>query len=304
MTIRAYLRGTRYVLGETEVGYGDIPRLPELAASYGLAMNAGLWGWGAIHSTKRSLPDLAAESCQQTLRATSQKPDALIACATRVDESSDEHGTFQAALLTGAGLNDVAYYGQNLNRCLNLIAALDTAAAFVRAGRHRSVLVVTVDAVADGAAGISQFALYSDGAASCLVTAEPGDEDGCYEILDCAAAQDPRTMDSASQISSDLARVVNERLLTEAGLKLADIAALLHLNLFKPLVVMKEMQAGFGTSQLYLDNIPRLAHCFAADPLINLSDRQGLGHIETGQRCLMAASVPGARAGILLQRVR
>lgn len=307
MLTRAYLRGVGYVLGEIEVGYAGIPRLPELAASLGLAMNPGLWGWGTVRVTGRGLPDLAAASCRATLTACGLAPgavDALVCCATRVPGQADDHGGFLSAMLTQLGLDDIACYGQNLNRCLNLIAGLDTAAAFVRSGRHRRVLVVTVDAVAANAAPISRFALYSDGAASCVVTADRGGSGaGCYEILGCATAQDAATMDSASQISSDLARAVNERLLREVGLKLSDITALLHLNLFKPLVTMKELQAGFVPDQLYLDNIPRLGHCFAADPLINLSDRAALGHLGVGQHCLLAASVPGARAGILLQKV-
>ena len=49
---------------------------------------------------------------------------------------------------------------------------------------------------------------------------------------------------------------VNERAAGSAGLKLGDLAALMHANLFKPLVVMKERQAGFTSEQLYLANIP------------------------------------------------
>jgi 3-oxoacyl-[acyl-carrier-protein] synthase-3 len=292
--VKAYLTGTSYVLGETEVGYADIPRLPELAAAIGLAHNPGLWGWGSVRVTKRALADLAADSCLATVAKAGLTPDALICCTTRVEEPADDHGSFLASVLTRAGLGDIPCYGQNLNRCMNLLAGLDTAIAFVRSERYRRVLVVTVDAVADGAMPISPFALYSDGAASCMVTAD----EGAYEILGCATAQQAATMDSTSQISSDLARAVNERLLAEASLTLPDITALFHLNLFKPIVVMKELQAGFTPGQLYLDNIPRVGHCFAADPLINLSDRAP----EAGQHCMLAASVPGARTGILLTR--
>jgi 3-oxoacyl-[acyl-carrier-protein] synthase-3 len=111
-------------------------------------------------------------------------------------------------------------------------------------------------------------------------------------------------MERTSQISSDLAREVNDRLLAPPGLKVGDVTALLHPNLFKPLLVMKERQAGFHPDQLYLDNIPRIGHCFAADPLINLADRAALGHIGEGHYCLLAASVPGSRIGVLLKRVR
>jgi 3-oxoacyl-[acyl-carrier-protein] synthase-3 len=302
----AYIRGTSYVLGEREVGYADIPGLPELAASFGLVPDSRLWGWGTVRASGRDLSDLAAESVRATLKAAGVEPssvDALVLCSTRIPGPADDHGIFMANVLTGAGLGDIPFYGHGLNRCVNLLAAIDLAAAFVMSGRYRRVVVVTVDAVADGSAPMSQFALFSDGAASCLVAADPGDDES-YELLGCATAQDTATMDSGSQISSDLARAVNDKLLAPHGLRLADVTALMHLNLFKPLLVMKERQAGFREEQLYLGNIPRIGHCFAADPLINLVDRAALGHVGKGQYCLLVASVPGSRAGILLKRVR
>jgi 3-oxoacyl-[acyl-carrier-protein] synthase III len=303
--VRAYLRGVSYVLGEQEVGYADIPGLPELAAKLGLVSNPGLWGWGSVRVTCRSPADLAADSLRATLRAAgagSSSADALVLCTTRVPVPADDHGIFLARVLTGAGLGDIACYGQALNRCLNLLTALDVARALVLSGRHRRVLVATADAVAGGAP-MSRFALFSDAAASCLVAADPG-TDGSYEILGCASAQDAGAMDPASQISSDLAREVSGRLLEPPGLKLGDVTALAHLNLFRPLLVMKERQAGFREDQLYLDNIPRTGHCFAADPLINLADLAAAGQLGDGHYCLLAASVPGCRAGVLLRRVR
>jgi 3-oxoacyl-[acyl-carrier-protein] synthase III len=308
---RAYLRGVSYVLGEQEVGYADIPGLPGLAAELGLAPNPGLWGWGSVRVTHRSLADLAADSLRATLRAAGAAPssaDALVVCSTSIPGPSDDHGIFLARVLTGAGLGDIACYSQTMNRCLNLLTALDIARALVLSGRHRRVLVVTTDAVA-GDAPMSRFALYSDAAASCMVAGDPGTGAGDpgtgagYEILGCASAQDTAAMDPASQISSDLAREVSDRLLEPPGLKLGDVTALAHFNLFRPLLVMKERQAGFSEDQLYLDNITRTGHCFAADPLINLADLAALGRVGEGRYCLLAASVPGCRAGVLLRGV-
>jgi 3-oxoacyl-[acyl-carrier-protein] synthase III len=301
---RAYLHGVSYVLGEDEVGYADIPGLPGLAAKLGLAPNPGLWGWGSVRVTRCGLADLAAASLRRTLLAIGAAPssaDALVLCSTSVPGPADEHGIFLAGVLAGAGLGDVACYGQTLNRCLNLLTAIDTAAALVLSRRHRQVLVVTADAVAGGVP-MSQFALYSDAASSCMVAADPG-TDSSYEILGCASALDTAAMDPASQVSSDLARKVTDRLLEPPGLKLRDVTALAHLNLFRPLLVMKERQAGFREDQLYLDNIPRTGHCFAADPLINLADLAAGGRLGEGHYCLLAASVPGGRAGVLLRRV-
>ncbi len=301
-----YLCGASYALGEREVGYADIPDLPALAAAFGLVLDARLWGWGTIRSTGRDLADLAADSGRATLLTADADPssvEALVFCSTTISEPADDHGAFLARVLNGIALGEIPCYGQSMNRCTNLLAGLDVAAALVRCGRYRRVLVITADTVAEGAPPMSRFALFSDAAASCLVTVDPGDADG-YELLGCASVQDTAAMDAASQISSDLARRVNDLLLAPHRLKLGDVTALMHLNLFKPLLVMKERQAGFGEDQLYLDNITRIGHCFAADPLISLVDRAALGHPGAGNYCLLAASVPGARAGVLLRKVR
>lgn len=300
--MRTYLRGTGYVLGEHQVGHADIDRLPELAAAFGLAPNPGLWGWGTVRVTRRDLADLAADAGRATMAAAgAERVDALVLCSTRLPP---DHGAFVARVLAGAGLGDIPFYGQGVNQCVNLLAGLDIARSFVLSGRYRTVLVITADAVAGGDDPMSPFALFSDGAAGCLVAADPGETAESYEILGCAAAQDASALGGSAQISSDLAREVNERLLGPVSLKLGDVTALAHLNLFKPLLVMKERQAGFREDQLYLHNIPRIGHCFSADPLINLADRAALGHIGEGHYCLLAASVPGSRIGVLLQKVR
>ncbi len=328
----AFIRGASYVLGEQIADHAAIENFRDLADGFRLAPNADLWGWGSVRATKRDLADLAADAGTATMLAAGAQPssvDALLLCSNRIPGPAECHGSFVASVLTGIGLGAIPCYGLNLNRCVNLLAGLDIARALVTSGRHRTVLVITTDRVADKAARVSPFALYSDGAASCMVTVGRGgprrgdaasgiatgissgtvvsdtgasDTSG-YELLGCATAQDTATLEWGNEISSDLARQVNDRLLTPAGLKLADLTAIMHANLFKPLVVMKERQAGFSADQLYLDNIPRVGHCFAADPLINLVDRAILGQLGEGSYCVLASSVPGSRIGVLLRRV-
>ena len=300
-----FLRGPAYVLGENEVDHSAIENLAELAGQFKLAPQPSLWGWGTIRTTKRDLADLAAETGVATLAAAGIDPasvNALVLCSNRIPGPAEGHGQFVAEVLTGTGLGNIPAYGVNLNRCVNQLAGIDVAQAFVASGRYRRVLVITTDKVAEGADRMSQFALFSDGAASCVVAADSGIS-AAFELLGCATAQDTATLEWTNQISSDLARAVNEELLGQAGLKLADLAALLHANLYTPLVVMKERQAGFSAAPLYLDNIRRIGHCFAADPLINLVDRMALGHLEPGGYCMLASSVPGSRIGVLLKEV-
>ena len=301
-----FLTGPSYILGEVEEEHTAIENLDELAERFKLAPNAGLWGWGSIRTSKRELEDLAVDTGSATLRAAGLDPasvDALVLCCNRIPGPAEGHGRFTQQVLTGIGLGNIPCYGQIMNRCVNMLAGLDVARALVASGRHRRILLITTDKVAEDADRMSQFALFSDGAASCVLSAEPGDA-ACYELLGCAIAQDTATLEWTSQISSDLAKEVNTELLTAAGLKLSDLAALMHANLFKPLLVMKERQAGFSPEQLYLDNIPRFGHCFAADPLISLVDRVALGHLPAGDYGMLASSVPGSRIGALLRRVR
>lgn len=304
-----FLRGPSYVLGEREVDHADIENLGELAARFKMAPRPGLWGWGRVRVTERDLEDLAVDSGTATLRATSLDPaavGALVLCSNRIPGPAEDHGRFVQRVLTGIGLGDIPCYGQFLNRCVNLLAGLDVARALVTSGRHRTVLLITTDKVAPGADRMSQFALFSDGAASCVVTTELVRDEAelnGFALLGCATAQHTAELEWTSQISADLGRQVTDALLDPRGMKLGDVVALMHANLFTPVVMMKERQAGFTREQLYLDNIPRLGHCFAADPLINLVDRTERGDVGLGRFCLLAASVPGSRIGSLLSRV-
>ncbi|WP_234332225.1 3-oxoacyl-ACP synthase [Streptomyces sp. NRRL S-87] len=300
-----HLSAPAYVLGEQEADHSTIPGLAERARQFGMPPKAQLWGWGSIRRTARGLEDLAVESARATLAGAGVEPssvDCLVLCSTRFPGGPRTHGKFVETVMAGAGLGPgTAFTGITLNRCTNLLVAVRTAQALVAAGQYRRVLVVTTDRVSDESVRMENFALFSDGAASCLVGAEPLGADA-YEIVAGASAQDPGSLDWSNEISSDLARAVNERILADAGMKPGDVHGVLHPNLFKPVVVLKERQAGFTKDQLFLDNITRFGHCFAADPLINLVDRAAAGGVRPEGHYLLASSVPGVRVGVLLRK--
>ncbi|MFI6151942.1 3-oxoacyl-ACP synthase [Kitasatospora sp. NPDC051170] len=306
------LQAPRYVLGEEELDHTEVECLAERAAELKMVPKAALWGWGSVRRTGRGLAELAIDSGTATLRAAGVDPaevDALILCSTRFPGGPRTHGRFVERILTGTGLERAAFLGITLNRCTNLLVALDTANALVAAGRHRRILVVTTDRIEDEKERMESFALFSDGAASCLVsaptTAEATAGSGLgahYRIRSTASAQEAAALDWSHEISADLAREANGRLLAPLGLEADQVDGLLHANLFLPLVTMKERQAGFTARQLYTANITRFGHCFAADPLINLADQERAGQLRDGGHYLAAVSVPGSRVAVLLQR--
>lgn len=296
------LAAPHYVLGELEEDHSAIVNFAERVAEFRMKPRASLWGWGTIRRTERTIEAMAVECGAATLAAAGLDPasvESVVLCSTGFPVGTGVHGAFVERILTGLGVADADFVGVGINRCTNLLAGIQVADAFVRSGRHRRVLVITTDRVVDETTRMDKFALFSDGAASCLVT---GDHPGGYDLLACATANRAAGLDWANEIDPELSAKVNEQLLKRFDLALTDLAGLMHTNVYKPVVYLKEMQAGFEAAQLYLDNITRLGHCFAADPLINLVDRERAGHLRDGAHYQLAASVPGSRAGVLLRR--
>jgi 3-oxoacyl-[acyl-carrier-protein] synthase-3 len=297
------LAAPAYQLGEFSEPVDSLPDLASRAAQLSMSMLPKLWGWGDYRRTALDLADLAIGTGLATLASGKLDPgsvDGLILCSTRFDGGAEVHGEFVQRIVAGLGLGNVSFYGLTLHRCANLVVALDLANTMVRAGRHRRMLVITTDRVPPGASRVESFAIFSDGAASCLVTDEPV-AGTCFDLLGCASRSTLDRLGYGGEISADLAVAVNRGLLGERTPAVAELAALMHTNLVIPVVSMKERQAGFTVDQLYLDNIYRFGHCFAADPLINLVDRVALGHLQVGDRLMLAASVPGERHSVLLR---
>jgi len=295
-----FLSGPRYVLGEIASHHTEIPGLAERAAGLGVPYAPEIWGWGHIHRSRRSLEELAIEAGKATLRAAGVDAagvDALVLCCTGFPGGWDSHGDFVRTVSEGLGTGETDFLGVTLDRCTNLLAGVRVAEAFVASGMHRRVLVVTFDKVADEADRLDRFALFSDGAAGVLVS----DADGEYEIVASAAAHEMTELDWSNQISPELSRRVNAQLMKRASMAIDQVDLVMHTNVFEAVIVMKELQAGFTAAQLYTDNIARVGHCFAADPIINLADLAEAGRLRGGGHYLLAASVPGVRYGVLLR---
>src|SRR5215216_4208093 len=217
-----FLTGPRYVLGEIEEDHTAIVNLRERTAELRIFPRADFWGWGKIRRTRKGIASMAIESGSATLRAAAIAPasiDALVLCSTSFPEGTGSHGLFVQTIMSGLGLEDVDFIGVTLNSCTNLLAGLQVADAMVASGRYSRVLLITSDRVPDETVRMEKFALFSDGAASCVVTADQGS----FEVLCCAAAHNIRELDWSNEISADLARTVNERLLKSTGVKLEDV---------------------------------------------------------------------------------
>jgi 3-oxoacyl-[acyl-carrier-protein] synthase-3 len=60
---------------------------------------------------------------------------------------------------------------------------------------------------------------------------------------------------------------------------------------------------GLAPGRVYLQNVPRLGHCFGADPFINARDAIAEGRIGEGARVLLVSVGMGMSATTVLARV-
>lgn len=294
---QVWLRGAAYELGEHDVNYREAHRFADKIARFEMLDDAAAWGWGRFFRSERGRAELAVASARRTLAAagcTGEEMDAVILCAAEFPAEVDWHARYCRAVLEALDLERAQLIGVTLGRCNTMLSAVCLADRLVACGAHDSVLVIVSDRVVDEEQRLQSFALFSDGAASCVVARQPGD----LAILATASAADAAAFD-AGRFTGRLGRVVNDAITGQAGVPPDKVSVVLAGNLFMPIVRMSEGQSGFRPNQLYLRNIENRGHCFSADPFVNLIDCQDSGGARPGEFVLLTSNVPGSRVSIL-----
>lgn len=288
-----------YVLGEETLSYDQIPDWQQCAAAFSMPVQPALWGWGFVRKTTSSFMQLALESARKTLAESFHPVDSVIFCSTSLPADTDEQTRLLCAFADALQLNQTEITGVTLGRCTNLLKGVRLAQARIVSGQSKAVLLVASDCMANTQQRLENFALFSDGAASCVITTSDNPGEG-FTLLASAEKQDLTTV--AGGLSSLLAIAVNQQLFAETQINISDVSRLFHTNVYLPLCNLKERQAGYVAEQLFTDNIVRIGHCFSADPLINLIDAEASGQLPEQGIFQLAASIPGARASVLLRK--
>lgn len=297
---RVSLRGAAYELGEHEASYREAHRFGEKIARFEMQDDAAAWGWGRFFRSERSRAELAVASASRTLAmagCTGADMDAVILCAAEIPASVDWQARYCRTVLEALGLDRAFVIGVTLGRCNTLLSAVYLADRLVASQAYGSILVAASDRIVDEEERFQQFALFSDGAASCIVTSGPGE----LAVLATASVLDPSALDAGERFGGRLGRSATDAITRQSGVAPDKISVVLPANLFTPIVRINEGQAGFRPDQLYLRNIAERGHCFSADPLVNLVDLQGASGTRPGGYVLLTSSVPGSRVSILAE---
>ncbi|WP_165900755.1 ketoacyl-ACP synthase III family protein [Microbispora triticiradicis] len=80
----------------------------------------------------------------------------------------------------------------------------------------------------------------------------------------------------------------------EAGLRPEEITMIVPHNVNNSSWRSVIRELGFGVERIYLDNVPRLGHCFGSDPFINLASMRDEGRLRDDGVYLLAAVGLGA----------
>lgn len=207
-----------------------------------------------------------------------------------------------AGIRDALGLEHAEAFALSQQNCAGGLGAVDVAAQLLADSdpADRVLLVIGDKPYSPLIQKVPNTALMGEGAAACLIAAEgPGDPVlshvsrtlGEYAQLIALPPEEAALYGKA--YAPALADVMRQAV-REAGLTLTDIDLVIphNVNMLAWRNTIDEL--GITADQVFLENIPRYSHCFAADPYLNYTALRDSGRLTAGRHYLMAAVGAGA----------
>jgi 3-oxoacyl-[acyl-carrier-protein] synthase-3 len=186
------------------------------------------------------------------------------------------------------GMDRAIVLGITQQACTGMFGAIRVARALLCAEPElRRIVCLTADRFPEGARYEQAYNLISDGAAACVVTAEPSPLRvvGCHHITNgaMATASDDETV---GQYFGYSRRLVDEAL-ARAGLALGEIDWILPQNVNATAVKVLARLLRCDPERLYLPSLATVGHMISGDNLVNLAHLLRSGRLERGDRILL-----------------
>lgn len=289
-----FITGLHYELGEQEVAVEQLPDFEAICAEHRLPRAGAIFGWGVARKAQSPL-ETATRCALKSLSARGRQDVDLLLVATSglltpFAEQNRAIGRLVEALevavkevlcVSGAG-------------CASGINALILANQLVSGGLYRDILVVCVDSLDTSIAKFSEYAVFSDGVSSFLVTgdrehAEFGIESSFKQIF----------LDEMFDMSVAIQKQGGAKEYLQAAAR--ETEAILSNNIFLPVKRMKDSQFGFRKDQLFLKNVARVGHCVSSDCFINLRDYCTSRISNGGFRIALHADAAGHSSAVILR---
>lgn len=233
--------------------------------------NDRLWGWGYYCDFDGNYESQVVEGIITTLANIDDKHldiDYLLICQPTLAQDSSIHDNVIKALAGSSMTKNMGFLGMAFSQCTNVLSAIDTARRLCSSNQY-NVLIISAERIPDGETRIAESAIFSDYFMSLIVSSNP---DLCdFEIIDSNIVLNVDKF-TANDINN-LGGLDNNNIshmLDRSNMEKRNIDKYLSFNLFKPVSMMKSKLIGFSNDQCFNDLQFDNAHCFGADPIINL----------------------------------
>jgi 3-oxoacyl-[acyl-carrier-protein] synthase III len=285
------LHAVAHQLGELS----PVQELAELARVPDVAESLSHLGLQQYARSRLSVAELALASCLESLRLSrldAAAIDALVFATSTLGAEGDcrrglrwLHGQLE--------LNNAHPIGLFGSECSNAPTAVRLAMDILLARGLNHALVVLADGAGGGSRVMDGFAsVFSDGAASCLVSTdrsvgyaiESAQLHCTSSLWDVTAANNRIAYMKGS--AAGMSRAF-EACLADLACEREQLARVITGNYNRSVLNTFAFQLGIQSHQMYQDNLPRFAHCYAADLLINLHTLRASGGLGEGQMAVL-----------------
>ncbi|MGK5627819.1 hypothetical protein [Streptomyces sp. URMC 123] len=254
------------------------------------------------------LPELAAASARRTLEAAAGP--AVGAAVYCTDTPADTSATVDLwDFLAAVSRDDLPAVVVGGSGCGNLGPGIAAARNSVLVDGVPAALLVTVDRVKDGPRFLpGGTTVLSDGAASCLISAEPVGQGPAFRIrslatgfqLDVEASASPLAVARAT--TKAVGRTVRGAL-APLGLAPRDVRSVVTGNYGDTSRSFLAMAAGVDPRRALCPRLADIGHCFSADVLITLADLSERDAPPPGEPLLLLTSSARSWSAIVVEYV-
>jgi len=290
-----------YELGEHVHEYNEAENFTTVMSEHRIPDMPELMGFGHYRKTSQDILSLAISSAKKTLskaELSGSKVDVVLFCSTNFGVIEGDGREYVYQLCKQLNLTRAYPMGITLNNCTAFLSAIKMAEAMLNSDHYENILVVTADKVYDESQRCIHYGIFSDAAASCIVS---NNIRNGYPIVSTNFRSDYRLIADSQGLNDDeLYADVQRGLLQSPSYAISEIKKAFTSNIFVPITRAKESRAGLTDEQLYFDNVADKGHCFSADALINLDDYTTQNADTDQSPYLLSADADGLRVSLLV----
>lgn len=203
------------------------------------------------------------------------------------------------------GFNQAIAFGTNLNKCVAYIKALELAKVALKGAQDDAVALIIVGEICTSPSVrlIPNTSIGSDAVAIAVVSLRAGQ----HALLDCQTQVDGTYAKGIWLTDQELAQYDGQYVekvshfinqgLKRNQLSLSDIELIIPHNVNVPSWQKVVKQLGISMGQVFIENVPKIAHSMGADNLINLQTALQFGRLKKGMKSMMVSVGLGASYG-------